>query len=270
MNYFLTLLLFLFVFFDLAEGGQERVLATVLDCDRSYHERTTQTAHIDNNLRQGDIDAIHEFLECKDSGGLAPLEFNSLKNDLVLCLMRQTKTDVRLVPHLIAMYRDTANNIVWRNYCVQFMGRVYRTSSAQEKELLNETLREVLNDPNPMLAVTGMVAVELNGDTMETAKQYGYERAFELLQKDIPLYVKITLFQICGMNRVRPDDVRPMLRVILKESLEIQLKVAAIAALGEYGFRGDLETISPYLGSSDIRLRSAAVTAERKIKEQLK
>ena len=270
MKKYLTLLLFLFIFLDSAEAVQEHALATVLDYNRPYHERATQIARIGDKLSQTDVDAIHEFLEHKDSGELAPLKFCSLKNDLVLCLMRQTKPDDRLVPHLIAMYKDTSNDIVWRNYCVQFMGRIYRNAPSYEKELLNETLRDVLNDSNPMLAVTGMVAVALNGDAMETARKYVHARAFELLKKDIPLYVMVTLIQICGMNSVRPEEVRPILRVILQKSKNIQLKVAAIAALGEYGYSSDLETIAPYLGSSDIRLKAAAATADKKIKEQMK
>ncbi len=112
--------------------------------------------------------------------------------------------------------------------------------------------------------------MELNGDAMETARKYVHEKAFELIQKDIPLYVRVTLIQICGMNNVRPEEVRPILRMILQESQNIQLKVAAIAALGEYGCSSDLETIAPYLGSSDIRIKAAAATADRKIREQLK
>ena len=42
------------------------------------------------------------------------------------------------------------------------------------------------------------------------------------------------------------------------------LKVSAIAALGEYGNRDDLEIIEPYCKSSDVRLRTAAVTAINK------
>ena len=47
----------------------------------------------------------------------------------------------------------------------------------------------------------------------------------------------------------------------LKNSKETQLKVSAIAALGEYGNRNDLAVINPYSKSSDVRLRTAAVTA---------
>ena len=68
------------------------------------------------------------------------------------------------------------------------------------------------------------------------------------------------------MNRVKPDQVRSILRDILKNSKETQLKVSAIAALGEYGNRNDLEIIEPYCKSSDVRLRIAAVAANKKCK----
>jgi hypothetical protein len=43
------------------------------------------------------------------------------------------------------------------------------------------------------------------------------------------------------------------------------LKVSAIAALGEYGNHNDLAVIEPYCKSSDVRLRTAAITANLKI-----
>ena len=85
------------------------------------------------------------------------------------------------------------------------------------------------------------------------------------MQKDIPTYAKVTLIQICGMNRVKPDQVRPILHNILKNTKETQLKVSAIAALGEYGNRNDLAVIALYRKSSDVRLRSAAITANKTI-----
>ncbi|MBE6390500.1 MAG: hypothetical protein E7043_10125 [Lentisphaerae bacterium] len=109
--------------------------------------------------------------------------------------------------------------------------------------------------------------MELNKDSLKIDKEILHSLAFELLQKDIPNYAKVTLIQICGMNQVKPDQVRPILRDILKNSKETQLKVSAIAALGEYGNRNDLAVIDLYSKSSDVRLRTAAVTA---IKQHIK
>jgi hypothetical protein len=66
------------------------------------------------------------------------------------------------------------------------------------------------------------------------------------------------------MNRVKSDQVLPILRDILKNSKETQLKVSAIAAIGEYGNHNDLDIINLYSKSSDVRLRTATVTAINK------
>ena len=134
----------------------------------------------------------------------------------------------------------------------------------QEKEKLEKTLQTVLKDPVPMLAVTGMIAMELNKDSLKFDKELLHSRALELLQKDIPTYAKVTLIQICGMNRVKSDQVLPILRDILKNSKETQLKVSAIASIGEYGNHNDLDIINLYSKSSDVRLRTATVTAINK------
>lgn len=252
-----------------ADSVQNSALAVVLNNKLSYYSRAKQLTGISSDLQQGDINAIHSFLDQKDMDGLKNLEFNSLKNDLVLCLMRQSRKDGKLVSHLIAMYKDMAHDLVWRNYCVQFMGRIYQDSTMQEKEQLKKTLQAVLIDPIPMLAVTGMVAMELNKGCLEIDKEFLHSRAFELLQKDIPTYTKVTLIQICGMNRIKPNQVRPILHDILKNSKETQLKVSAIAALGEYGNRNDLDIIELYLKSSDVRLKAAAAAANKKLKTKI-
>ena len=270
MKKYLILYISLFALWINAGDVQNSALAVVLNNKLSYYPRVQRLAAITSNLQQADIDAIHTFLDEKDMGNLKNLEFNSLKNDLVLCLMRQSRKDDKLVSHLIAMYKDTTHDLVWRNYCIQFMGRIYQDSTMQEKEQLEKTLQTVLKDPIPMLAVTGMIAMELNKDSLKIDKEILHSRAFELLQKDIPTYAKVTLIQVCGMNRVKPDQVRPILHDILKNSKETPLKVSAIAALGEYGNRNDLAVIDPYSKSSDVRLRTAAINASKKLNNNTK
>lgn len=187
MNRYLTLLFLLFVLCAWADGVHDRALSAVLDSSRPYHQRATPIVRIGGNLCQSDVNAVHAFLERKNGGDLAPIEFNSLKNDLVLCLMRQSRPDGRLVPHLIAMYRDASSDLVWRNYCVQFMGRIYPTATAGEKEQLEETLQAVQDDPVPMLAVTGMIAVSLNSEVL-AADVYGNQVPFNSPEAHWPLH----------------------------------------------------------------------------------
>ena len=91
MNRYLLTLLFLFLALcACADGMQDSALAFVLDSQKPYIQRARQIARVSSTLRESDIDAIHLFLDKKERDALATLEFNSLKNDLVLCLMRQT------------------------------------------------------------------------------------------------------------------------------------------------------------------------------------
>ena len=249
---------------------QNSALAVVLDNKLSYYPRAKQLATIGSNLQQSDIDAIHLFLDRKGAGELKNLEFNSLKNDLVLCLMRQSRKDDRLVSHLVAMYENTRHDLVWRNYCIQFMGRTYQDATVYERKQIEKALHSALQDPVPMLTVTAMIALELNKGILQLDNELFQRRAFELLRKDIPCYTKVSLIQICGMNRIKPDQVRPLLKDILMKSKEIQLKSSAIAALGEYGNGSDSDIIEPYLNSSDIRLRTAAAAARKKLHSQSK
>jgi len=256
------------VIFMLSMAGfdvQNPALSIILNNKFSYYQRATQFRAIGSNLQQSDVDAVHSFLDQKDRGDLKILEFNSLKNDLVLCLMRQSRKDHKLVSHLIAMYKDKNHDYVWRNYCIQFMGRIYVDATMSEKKQLEQTLLMALQDPVPMLAVTGMIAIELNNTHINYDHNLFQNRAFELLQKNIPIYSKVTLIQICGMKQIKPNKVRPILHRIIEKSNEVQLKASALAALGEYGDRIDLDIISPYCASSDIRLRTAATVAKQKI-----
>ena len=265
MKKFFTLCTVFFMLPVTCVDVQNSALSIVLNNKYSYYQRAIQFRAISSTLQQADIDAIHSFLDQKERGSLKNLEFNSLKNDLVLCLMRQTRKDDKLVPHLIAMYKNKSHDYVWRNYCVQFMGRIYADATMSEKKQLEKTLLMVLHDPIPMLAVTGMIAVELNKTNINVDQKFLQNRAFELLQQNIPVYSKVTLIQICGMKQIKPNHVRLILHRIIEKSKETQLKVSAIAALGEYGNPKDLDIITPYCKSSDIRLRTAAIIAKQKI-----
>ena len=86
-SYLLTLLLFFLTPCACADGVQDSALAFVLDSQKPYIQRARQIARVSSTLRESDIDAIHLFLDKKERDALATLEFNSLKNDLVLRLI---------------------------------------------------------------------------------------------------------------------------------------------------------------------------------------
>lgn len=244
---------------------QNHALAIVLTPSIAYKTRAQNIAKINRNLSESDIQAIHRFLRRKDSQGLAPLEINSLKNDLVLALMRQNRHDKDLVELLIEMYGDKEYSIVWRDYCIQFMGRIYPEATLSEQARLKKALQDAVQNSIPSLSVTAMIAVQLNQPDLSLEPGVIRDQALALLKHDIPSYVKVSLFQICAADNIEPKVVLPMLRSIVKESNDVPLKSSAIAALGIYGDKTALELIEPLCTSSDIRIRSAALAARKKL-----
>ena len=228
---------------------------------KDYYPRAKAIQLLSRNLTEDDCRIIYLFLhQKKTKHALKPIEFNSLKNDLVIVLMRQNKRPENLVAELVTMYYDTENDEIWRDYCVQFMGRFYPMATLQEKKLLSDTLQEALLNKTGGIAGTAMIALNSNYDDIGINKNILKENAFRISNdQKYPNYIRVTAIQVSA----ELGDIR-VLEVIRREiaySKNIQLKMSAIAALGKLGDPDDKNLLASYALSSDIRLRTSALNA---------
>lgn len=233
--------------------------------DKSYSGRIKAIHKLDKRLSREEIDNIYQFLNKPISEDvLKPLEFNSLKNELVIVLMRQNGKPGSLSTKLVEMYQNKKLDSVWRDYCIQFMGQWYKDASPKDQKLLIMAMTDALKETSNGIAGTSLIAMNSNADQPGIDAQKLGEAAFAVVtDKKNPDYVKLTALQICAMRQ--DPKALPVAREILRDSKNVPLKISAIAAIGMLGNNEDLDTIKKLSESTDVRIRIAADSARKKL-----
>ena len=232
---------------------------------KTYYPRAMAIHRLGKNLTRREVENIYQFLAYGTAGNtLKPLEINSLKNDLVIVLMKQTRPPVDLGIKLVEMFNNQKNSSIWRDYCIQFMGRWYKNASEEEQKQMLKAMLGALDEHKNGIAGAALIALRSNIGQREIRPREVRLSAFKVLTaKDTPDYVKLTALQICAMGK--EANALPIAREILKTSKHVPLKMSAIAAIGMLGDSDDFETLNKLAHSTDIRLRTAASNALKKL-----
>ena len=237
---------------------------------KAYYQRAMAIHRLGKKLTRREVDSIYDFLEHGTAENvLKPLEINSLKNDMVIVLMKQSSPPFDLGFKLVEMYNNKKNDPIWRDYCVQFMGRWYKKASEEEQKQMRKAINSALAEHKNGIAGAALIALRSNiGQTDIKPREVRLASYEVLTAKDTPDYVKQTALQICAMGN--ESKVLPIAREILKTSKHVPLKMSAIAAIGMLGDGDDYDNLDKLSKSTDIRLRIAAKSALKKLGTQNK
>jgi hypothetical protein len=244
--------------------------------DASYVERVDLADAI-KSLNSNELTALLYFLhKHSEHDKLSLLQFNAVKNQVVLALMRQKPFPQELVSHLVTMYYDDSLDRVWRDYCIQFLGQVYKnTSPTEHRRLVKNTIVDALKHKKD-IAGSAIIALDAlascNAVNSSSIGDFAYKIAAD---PDASETVRAPALQIAA--KYRHSAALQLARDILsssgKESVSsspsrnhgkssIILQMSALAALGSAGKTADdLDVLKSHLSDSDIRLRTAARAA---------
>ncbi len=206
--------------------------------------------------------ALMAFLGSTDvSDGLPVMERASLKNEVAERFLRLPETSVVFARDLLAMQADPAQSPVWRNYCIQFLGRSYTstTDPALRKEV-RERLYALADTADPETCGTALIALAALKTNAEIDISRVASRSLALA-KDASQSdgLRLTALPIAA-ELGRPEAV-PLARVWLADAKSFNLRAAAIGVLGRYGDPSDCARIEPFLKNPDPRLNGAARAA---------
>ena len=237
-----------------------------LEEEKGYVPRLESVNALGVELSPTEVTALLYFLHKKIGDDcIDPLELNAVKNNTVIVLMRQARIPEELAPHLIAMYYDKTLDNTWRDYCIQFMGQWYdKIHVPAEQEYVRKALDAALSDADnipaaAIIAMSGLVGRP--GFSRERVSSAAYKLCTDLRTIDT---VKTAALQICAKFRNR--DALPLAREIVRNSQNVPLKMSAVAAIGAFGESADRELLGPLAKSGDIRIRTAAKAALRKLR----
>lgn len=238
-----------------------------LDENFTYIDRMKAADALDENLTQPEQRALLHFLHKRTSEDkLEPIKLNSVKNQVAIALMRQIPANQEFPLHLTAMYYEKENlDLTWRDYCIQFLGQCYRQIDTYEnKQAVRATLFTALEEKKN-IAAPAIIAIDGLSDQPGFVCSQIAEEAYKLASDpETADLVRIPALQIAA--KYKHPGAAALAKTVLKDKkTPVMLKMSAIATLGAHGEKEDIELLTAYRKSADIRLRSAAKAALKKL-----
>ncbi|NLC80904.1 MAG: HEAT repeat domain-containing protein [Lentisphaerae bacterium] len=246
-------------------------VAAVMDAsDKSLEARLSALAGLGKALQEQDVDALISFMDRRNAeDALPPEKLNALKNDVANLLRAQLKFPDVLPWRLANMWRDTAHDEVWRDYCIQHAGAAWpRISASAARDEVRSLLWTAAADPAAPGAGTALISLRNLVSSGSEEKAKVAERASALAATaETPEGVRVTALQIAA--ELGAPGTAALARSLLPDrSQPVHLRMSAAAALGRAGDASDLPALEALASTSDPRLRAAASSAVRRLSEK--
>ncbi|MEI6211813.1 MAG: hypothetical protein WCR06_09335 [bacterium] len=250
-------------------------VAIILGLDKTkkdYKSRVKALRELTRDLQENDKLALLHFLDAKSVAqkDMRPLEFNGLKNDVLDVLLRQNQVPSGISKQLVSMYRDSGQDDVWRDYCVQYMSVCYEAtkptgvaSNAPDmtRKEIETAYWDAARETDKTIAGTSLIALEqLSRTHPEFDRDKVTHAALETVANDHCAEApRITALRICAMTGA--NDVLPSARILAQTGETIPLRMAAVATVGDLGGREDVELLKSMAADSEKRISNIASSA---------
>ena len=202
------------------------------------------------------LQLIHSrFLESPaELQALPCLEFNGLKNDMVLALLRQKEGLPELAGLLVRMSRDPWTDDVWRDYCVQFLGKCYpAVADMDSRRSMADALWEALETrrASSCAGAAGRQLMSLSRSFREFPPGDVSRAALEALRApECSDGSRCALLQVCAVlgDAAALPDARALAS---SEGTPSGVRASAIAAVGLLGDASDLPLLERLAAGAD-------------------
>ncbi len=189
------------------------------------------------------------------------------QNDLADRLLQRPAATVETARVLLAVIADESADVLWREYCLQKLPLAYEqeVSGPGLRAEIVAALRRHSADPAISFSATSLLGLYRIREAAEIPDDELVERAAAIL--DGRRYAnanKVTALQIAVLLG-DADALARARRIAADSSANLQLRVSAIASLGQRGTAADLDLILPLTEHPDYRTRHAARRAVERL-----
>lgn len=230
-----------------------------------YNVRIRAVRDLGFQLANADVEHLIDFLQKKlDEDIIKLAEFNAVKNDVVVWLLRQERTPANLAAKLQDGFRDKSMDSVWRDYCLQHLARCYQLSDERaEREDILATLMEATLSRESTFAGTALLTsrqIEKHSPGTFDPKDLE-ERALRVAANpEMPNPSRVSGLQLAASH----PDALPLARELAEDSsADMLLRMSAINVLKGSRTPEDVNLLHEFASSSDVRLRASARAALR-------
>ncbi len=252
------------------EKASNQYVEKTVDEKSTYRQKYAAAQKIPKFLAFKDKEKLYIFLRKKLPKRFSALEFNAVKNEVALSLMKDQENHKTLALELISMFADKSYDATWRDYCIQFLGHLLTSVEDDDvKTKIVKTLKQSLKERGNGIPATAMVFFEKNIGKYEITKKFVTQSALELTTNEkVSNSTKMMTLQIAARNSDQRTKI--VAHQVLEETNYVPLKMSAIAALGFVGDIKDYKFLEQFTKSMDFRLKRPAEVAREKILKRIK
>lgn len=188
-----------------------------------------------------------------------------LKNDILNALRDQEFPPIEYASVMVHLFKIKSLNVTNRMYILQHLRPWYEEHSF-DRETILPVFYEALSEIDSGIAGTALLALNsLRKDFPEIDQNKISEAALEIAQADTQsILSRISAVQVCA--KMNLADSQAIIRDLAQENLPTNLRIAAVAALGDIGTDEDIPILEKIITNEHKRYQKAARTAITKIK----
>ena len=248
------------------EGPDPAPMALINDPAADRLTRVRAIAALGNNLDTDEINALYRLMLRHPEEARTGIDaLNLLKNEAAEVLLRQEMPVPFFASNLVAMFLDGSYDRIWRDYCMQFLGRCMPQQNAAGKALVARVLLETTETMDGPIIGTTLIALQRNAADPLIGRQRVADLAHACAVGDASdPDSRTTALQVCaelGDRRVLPAATT----LAADTSLSLRLRISAIAAIGQLGDRSNRAELEAYSQQGNTTIRLAAQAALQRL-----
>ena len=189
------------------------------------------------------------------------------RNNIANALVAQQNPDPELYKLFISFYEDPNEDIVWRDYAIQFLSETL--TFAADQQVVKDKLNEVALNDKTSISATAMLHIKLHflSGRMNIDPKIMSSITDISEDKDMPLTNRITTTALIGSLKKKED--LPLLRKLIGESsIEASILRTSIASIGLMGDESDIELLNPFLKHKNGAVVKATTAALNRLKDK--
>lgn len=235
------------------------------DGTAGFSERVHALRGIKTGLTGPETDVISQYLRTPAKSPKDRVGENWLRNVMLDKMVQQSVVSNGLPDLLVTVYQDARHDVVMRDYAVQHMPPIYSRVAPQHRTKLRNALWQATGETDSSIAGTALLALldiaqsDPAVDTQRLAKT-----ALKLASDDRSGELcRITAVQVCG--RMQVAGGLPVVEQLAQTATNMPLRIAATAALADYGTPATTGLLMGLAKSPDARQALAAKSALHRI-----
>jgi hypothetical protein len=229
-----------------------------------YVPRRRMVEALGDALSADEITVLILFARSKPADvGLSDSDFNGVGDVVLLKLEAQKSLRPDYTDHLVVMFYDESLNAQWRDYCIQHIGTVYQRTPEEKRPVIRQLYEDTLK-PGSTFAGTTLLSMKRSAGTADLSREFTAKQAMAVASSDAFGDAERLSGLAVAAEFNAPEAVGFAREVAVSKRSAI-FRMAALAVIGQRGDVSDQPLLEKYSKSSDIRLRTAATEALKKL-----